>query len=62
MNDRILGKTDFQISEIGYGAWGINPKPKTKDKPQSQRIFEALESGHFCVERGAGAGVSRRDD
>ena len=23
MNDRSLGKTGLQVSELGYGAWGI---------------------------------------
>jgi len=47
MRYRKLGKTDFQVSDIGYGAWGIGGKQWLggEDKESLAALHRAIELG-----------------
>jgi len=51
MNYRTLGRTDFSVSEIGFGAWAIgsnqfgNSYGTTKDSESIQAIHKAIDLG-----------------
>src|SRR5258708_36562544 len=47
MKYRRLGRTGFEIGEIGYGAWGISGKQwiGADDKESLKTLHRAIESG-----------------
>lgn len=47
MNHRTLGRTGFQVSEIGYGAWGIggNQWMGSSDEESIRALHRAMELG-----------------
>jgi aryl-alcohol dehydrogenase-like predicted oxidoreductase len=51
MKYRVLGRTGFKVSEIGFGAWGIggnqhgNSYGSTNDDESKNAIKQALDSG-----------------
>jgi aryl-alcohol dehydrogenase-like predicted oxidoreductase len=47
MHYRKLGRTNFEVSALGYGAWGIGGKQwlGSGDKPAMAALHEALQSG-----------------
>ena len=47
MNYRKLGKTNFQVSDIGYGAWGIGGKQWLGGQDD-----ESLKALRLAIERG----------
>ena len=47
MRTRALGRSGFEVSEIGFGAWGLGGDPwRDMDPRDAQRaLFEAVEAG-----------------
>ncbi|HEV3026045.1 MAG TPA: aldo/keto reductase, partial [Planctomycetota bacterium] len=47
MNRRTLGRTGLQVSEVGYGAWGIGAKQwiGASDEESLRALHRAIELG-----------------
>jgi aryl-alcohol dehydrogenase-like predicted oxidoreductase len=58
MNDRTLGKTGLQISEIGYGAWGIGKTAwiGASDEESIQALNRSIELGLNFIDTALGYG------
>lgn len=58
MNYRILGKTGFKVSEIGYGAWGIGQSSwvGASDDEALQALHKAVDLGLNFIDTALGYG------
>ena len=47
MNNRTLGRTGLQVSEVGYGAWGIGAKQwiGATDEESARALERAIDLG-----------------
>lgn len=60
MRTRALGRSGFEVSEIGFGAWGLGGDPwRDMDPRDAQRaLFEAVEAGVGFIDTAPSYGTS----
>ena len=62
MKKRRLGKTGFEISEIGFGGWAIGGSWGKQEEPESVKaLHEALDRGVNFIDTAAGYGDGRSE-